>query len=145
MQFTTLTQSGISFDLGNTSLAQREVKHGTSVAVLSRKAYGEQHGVKGAELRRKHNAYLRDVGQRFNVGISAALTAGTHVVQKLTPQADGCFTARFVPATKLADSDSDKKTAAIENKATDKAAQTIAKVMGVTLDEAKARIAASAC
>lgn len=144
MQVSTLTHSGISFDMGNTALATKDVKHGATVAVLSRKAYGERHSLKGAELRRKHNEYLRSTGQRFNVGISAALTKGTHLVQKITPQADGCFTARFVPANKLAEKESDKKAAAIENKATEKAAQTIANVMGISLEQAKAKIAALA-
>lgn len=68
-----------------------------SVGYLSKKAYGEQKGLKGAALRRAHEAYRVEFGMAGNVNVSAMMTKGEIIAQKVTTTKDG-FKVAFVRA-----------------------------------------------
>lgn len=61
---------------------------GRSITVLSRKAYGEKTGYKGAELKRKHNEYLCQIGVKGNEGVSAMIARGEVLVHKISERMD---------------------------------------------------------
>lgn len=54
----------------------------TTARVLTRKAYGELHQIKGAELKRKHYAYLESQSKDLAGQLAQGLAAG-----KILPQA----------------------------------------------------------
>ena len=68
-----------------------------TVGYLSKKAYGEQFSLKGAALSRAHLQYRIDIGMAGNVNISAMLTKGEILAQKVTTTKEG-FKVAFTRA-----------------------------------------------
>ena len=105
---------------GGSLIATRENKHGAIIATLSRKQFGAERNLKGQALKREYADYRRTFGvDTLNVGISAAMTSGRVVAQKITPTSKG-FSVAFVRAAELEVKASDKA------KATEKSAQAAA-------------------
>ena len=75
--------------------ASKEVKFGSTVTVITQKAYGEQRGLKGQELKRAHSEYRRSFGLSMNQSIAGAIAGGAVVAQKVTPTKNG-YTVAFV-------------------------------------------------
>lgn len=75
--------------------ASKEVKFGSTVTVITQKAYGEQKGLKGQELKRAHSEYRRSFGLSMNQSIAGAIAGGAVVAQKVTPTKNG-YTVAFV-------------------------------------------------
>lgn len=69
----------------------------TTVAYMNKKAYGEEKHLKGAALSRAHLQYRIDFGMVGNKSISAMLTGGEIVAQKVTTTKDG-FKVAFTHA-----------------------------------------------
>jgi len=71
-----------------------------SIGYVSKKAYGEAKGLKGAALTRAHTQYRIELGMAGNVNISALLTKGEILAQKVTATRDG-FKVAFARAEVL--------------------------------------------
>ena len=129
-------------------IASRDNKYGSVVATVSRKQFGAERNLKGQALKREYANYRRALGvDTFNVGISAAMTSGRVVAQKITPTAKG-FNVAFVRAAELEVKASEKAKAteksaqaAAEEKLKailEEKAQTLAKQLNCTIDQARA-------
>lgn len=71
-----------------------------TVGYMNKKAYGAAKGIKGAALSRSHLQYRIDIGMAGNVNISAMLTKGEILLQKVTTTKEG-FRAAFTRAEVL--------------------------------------------
>lgn len=94
------------FNGGNNNGAAMVMKEKTlasgrrTVSYVSKKDYGIEYGLKGAELRRAHERYRMNVGVRGNAGLTGLIATGQVLVQKITETKNG-FNAAFVRASVL--------------------------------------------
>lgn len=110
-----------------------------SATYLSKKEYGAKHDLKGAKLNKAHEAYRVQRGMAGNVSLSAMLTAGQIVAEKVTTKKDGTgFSVGFTYAKELVD---DPKIAAAE--CTTEELTAILKAKGLTDEQLLAAIAKS--
>lgn len=90
--------NGTSLPMG----AVRTSKSGAvSVGYMDRKSYGRALGVKGAALDKAHLQYRIDLGMAGNVNVSALLTSGQILAQKVTNMRSGIMRVDFMRADKL--------------------------------------------
>lgn len=73
---------------------------GNAVTYVTKKEYGERHGLKGAALTRAHLEYRRTSGLAMNADLSSAMAKGAIVAQRVTPTATG-MQVLFIDPAKL--------------------------------------------
>ena len=74
----------------------------TTTTFISRKAYGEMHGLKGSALKKAHLQYRLDRGINAGTNVTAAIAARQIVIETMRVNANGNrFTFTAIPAHKL--------------------------------------------
>lgn len=94
---------GIGVSINESAMAITQKGDQTTARVLTRKAFGELHAIKGAELKRRHYAYLNEQGKDLAGQLAQGLGSG-----KIMPQAlrfnkkTGSWSASGITAVALA-------------------------------------------
>ena len=109
----TVTLNGTEVVLfGNQAMAENHVvnlhKVTTSKAgavtttYMTKKEFGEKHGLKGAALKRAHDRYRNDRGVQLNSNLSALIAQGKVLLEKVTVNKDKSgFTGKFITPGEL--------------------------------------------
>ncbi len=100
------------FNGSSLPVKEKELKNGRSVTFITKKAYGEQFGLKGQPLRRAHDKYRSELGLGVNMALGSALSSGQVLAQKVTETKTG-FNVNFIRANEL-DLEADPKQVAAQ-------------------------------
>jgi len=101
-------QALVMFNAGMDNKVSTNKSGATTTAYLSKKEYGEKHGVKGQALNRAHLQYRIDRGVNANGNLAAMMTSGQIVAEKQVSTSDG-FKVKFTFAKNLGCAPTDPK------------------------------------